>query len=557
MALVMVRPAINKLEQSLTDFRDSLLLKVQNKTGLQISYKSISPSILSAFNIKGIVLYDVNAELPVLQIKKASLSYRLKDLLKGNIADAFNKLIVNGITLEFDSLVNSNLLEKISLLVQKNPEADSAGKSQKEEKKLEDFVQDVLFSLPFDIEFRDIDLHYQNEMLNAVASISDVTLEKDTSGLLMDAAIDGKIRVALLPPMLKKIPSSISDGLNYITGNFYTAITLSSDLNGSLGRIRLSSVKSDLFSLSHISFLAQYMDGVVQGSSLQERMPFSVKAEFDTKTSNLSLKAEMDKFDPFSLVTVSKPNELVDKIIGSTISGNYKFDLDSQKSTFTYSADGCLDVSSGVIPSGANVAFDITGNMNDIFVHNLTLRSEIADASLDGSYNFSNMRLAGTAFLERFTTPDGGTVSAEMYIDPLDSGFVCFIPQLYFDERSFTALQLTMIPDLRTKSFDFDFEMSDYSHIDFGVPGIISVSGSLMGGESAFAQAQIEINDFFVDSIIDTLAFFMPEDKDSLNGLSAMFNSTMMTNEFYLSTDFSSISFNAPYWIVADTAQDN
>ena len=73
MALVMVRPAINKLEQSLTDFRDSLLLEVQNETGLQISYKSISPSILSAFNIKGIVLYDVNAELPVLQIKKASL----------------------------------------------------------------------------------------------------------------------------------------------------------------------------------------------------------------------------------------------------------------------------------------------------------------------------------------------------------------------------------------------------------------------------------------------------------------------------------------------------
>lgn len=556
LALVLIRPSINKLEQSLTNYRDSLLLKIEDKTGLQISYKSISPSILSAFNIKGIVLCDVNTELPILQIKKASLSYNLKDLIKGDFSKAFNKLIINGITVEYDSIVNNNLLEKLSMLSTKTSSTSNNAES-KDSKKLEDIVKDVLFTLPFGIEFRDINLHYQDKMLNAVASLSDVILEKDISGLLLDASIDGKVDVSLLPPLQKKLTASFGDGLNHISGNFYAAITLSSDLNGSMGRIRFSSVKSELFSMSNISFLTQYMDGVIHGASIQERMPFSVKAEYDTKSQFLALKAEMDKFDPFSLVTINKENELIDKIKGSTISGNYSFELDSQKSTIHYAGNGSLDVSSGLIPAGANVAFDITGNSRDIVVSNLSVHSEIADASLEGSYNFSKMSLSGLAFLERFVTPSGGTISGEMFIDPLDSGFVCFIPQLYFNDKSFTALQLTMIPDLKTKSFDFDFEMSDYSHIDYGTPGIISVAGSLMGGENLFVQAQISVNDFFVDSIIETIAFFTPNNKKSLQGLSSVFDTTMMTNEFYVSTDFSSVSFNVPYWIIADTAQDN
>ena len=75
-SLALVRPAIGGFAQRLQDYRDQVLSLVEAKTGLRVSYDSLSPAILSAFRIKGIVLSAADTGIPVLSIRKASPYYR-------------------------------------------------------------------------------------------------------------------------------------------------------------------------------------------------------------------------------------------------------------------------------------------------------------------------------------------------------------------------------------------------------------------------------------------------------------------------------------------------
>ena len=71
-------PIIDSLTTNLISVRDQFLESFQEKTGLRITYKSVSPSFLSGFKVRGITIYDASADVPVLSIDKASLGIRLR-----------------------------------------------------------------------------------------------------------------------------------------------------------------------------------------------------------------------------------------------------------------------------------------------------------------------------------------------------------------------------------------------------------------------------------------------------------------------------------------------
>ena len=64
-ALALVRPAIRGFSQQLETYGKDFLAMVESKTGLQVSYDSLSPAILSVFRIKGIVVSDGETKIPV------------------------------------------------------------------------------------------------------------------------------------------------------------------------------------------------------------------------------------------------------------------------------------------------------------------------------------------------------------------------------------------------------------------------------------------------------------------------------------------------------------
>ncbi len=558
--LVLVRPAIHGFSQRLEAYRNEFLAMVESKTGLEVSYDSLSPAILSVFRIKGIEVCDGETKIPVLSIRKAHLSYNLLHLLSGDIQGAFSKLTISGITLEYDAMKSSRVMEKLMSLLS-SPEETPLETSPVE--KTTEAKAPTSISLPFAIDIKDVNLHYLDNIMDVMVSFRDIAVTDTASQGFLLAQGNGISRVTFQDAALASLPSELQKSVKNFSIGFSFDASILPQLDGSTAGISFASVSSTDFSLARTSLFGEYNQGVVKVSTMQGNLPLWLMAEMNLNEGQLRVLAQMDEFDPFSYVRLRKEIPLLDKIRGTTISGNYEFQLDTKSLAFDYEADGSLFfpeqlLSPELLPAGLVLDYDFSGNATDVTVKSFRASNENLDFLLEGAVNIPNLQASGFAFLERFTVPGSGDISAELYIDALDRGFTCFIPQLYYGERSFTALQLSMIPDTTAKSFDFEFEASDYSHIDFGAPGLLRLSGSLLNEDKPYIQANLGINDFFLDSVVNVASFFVPEDqRTKLESMSASLSSYVTTNELYFATDLSSISYNVDYWILADTNNDD
>lgn len=559
-SLALVRPAIGGFAQRLQDYRDQMVAMVEAKTGLRVSYDSLSPAILSAFRIKGIVLSDADTGIPVLSIRKASLSYSIPALLSGNIDAAFSKLTVTGITLEYDALQSNKVVEKLLSLVStpggaEQEEGGGAGGGTEP-------GRGFLVSLPFDVDIQDVSLHYLDAMVDVLVSFREVRVAETPGQGFLSATADGQCHVTLQDQVLASLPEEVGQGIRGMNMDFSLDASVMPQLDGSTAGIKLSGISSPAFSLARTSLLAEYQQGVITVSSMQGTIPLSVMAEVDTRKGRVRALAQMDDFDPFSLVRLRRAVPLLERVQGTRISGLYEFNLDTKSLDFDYKGNGGLYLperllASAALPGEVVLDYGFSGDKEDILIDRFQVSNQNLDFSLEGSFNIPSFQASGFAFLERFSVPGSGDISAELYIDPLDRGFTCFVPQLYYGDRSFTALQLTMIPDQAARSVDFEFEVSDYSRIDFGMPGLVKVSGSLLNEDKPYLQANLGINDFFISSAVDAASFFVPQQqREKLESLARTLAPYVTTNELYLATDFSSVSYNVGPWILADSAND-
>ena len=558
--LALVRPAIRGFSQQLEAYRTEFLAMVESKTGLVVSYDSLSPAILSVFRIKGIEVCDGETKIPVLSIRKANLSYNLLRLLSGDIQGAFSKLTISGITLEYDAMKSSRVVEKLMTLL------SSSGENSLETSSTEKTAEDkapASISLPFAIDIRDVNLHYRDNLMDVLVSFNDIAVSDTASLGFLSAQGNGLSRVILQEAVLASLPLELQKSVKDISIIFSFEASILPQLNGSTVGFTLASVSTTDFFLARTSFFGEYNQGHVTVSTMQGNIPLWLMAEMNLEASQLQVHAQMDEFDPFSLLRMRREIPLLEKIRGTTISGNYEFQLDTKSLAFDYEAVGGIFLpeqllSVDLLKGGLELDYDISGNSTDVNVNNLQVSNRNLDFSLEGAVNIPNLQASGFAFLERLTVSGSGDISAELYIDALDRGFTCFIPQLYYGDRSFTALQLTMIPDEEAQSLDFEFEASDYSHIDFGVPGLIRLSGSILKEDKPYVQANLGINDFFLDSAVNVVSFFVgQEQRESLDSLAKTLSSYVTTNELYLATDLSSISYNVDYWILADATNDD
>ena len=116
-------------------------------------------------------------------------------------------------------------------------------------------------------------------------------------------------------------------------------------------------------------------------------------------------------------------------------------------------------------------------------------------------------------------------------------------------------MQFTALPG--DKSIDFEFELLDFAHPDYDEIGRLKIEGSLMTEREKFLQANLEVSNVFADSIVDTVAFFMPKEKtESLSAVASSLKPYIFTTEAYFSTDFKEFTLNAPENLFANTQKD-
>ncbi len=554
---VALSPVYRWVTNMLQSYEELALNILEEKTGMSVSYKSLSPSLLTGVNIKGIEFFDAESGVRILTIRKVIINYNLKELLHRNYDKIFSKLTIVDVTFEFDKEKYSGILKKLENLLESSDtktteiEENKAGKSIDEKSKsilseeALSSIENMIFLVPFDVQIKNIKAHYVDDMFDATAALNSININKQRNINSITVNSSGYAIAA------------IKDLSNQTAGAvFNIEAKLLQGMSGSSVILSLDKYNKADYSVNSMELLARYSDRNVVVRSTQKVYPYDLFASLNLDSGDVHAELETKSLNPLQLVKIPPLQAPLNMFIGTRLTVDGEFDFNIFTQNYLWDANGSVYLPSTVLPGGETVAYDLRGNKNDIIIHRLRASGSTIGATLSGAFNIPKLQPSGTLFIDHVRLPNGNNVSGDIYIDPLDNGIQVFIPQLFFNEEAaFTALQLGVFPENNFKSISFAFDMSDYSHSETGDIGNINLEGSVALSDNPEIQAYILIDRLFLDSVASSAAFVLDDElKQTVTSLLPTLEPYVMSTEIYFSTDLKSITFNSPSLILADTS---
>lgn len=550
-ALALVRPVYERLYNEVSKIEAEVCGAIEEKTGLLISYKALSPSVLAGVNLKKIVVADAGSKKNLASIKKAHLSYDIANFFSKNPVAALDTLSLNGVEIEFDLVKDSSVVEKLLPLFngnqKKEDKTENPGSKNDSAASGSDFsALEKYLEIPLNIILKNVSVHYSDKKNDLLVSLKNLNLNvfgnSDSISLKSSGSVSFSTDSFKIGGKRQKIAAGFA-----VSGNLFPFF------DGSSALISLSEISGADYSVSHLDMLANYRKNVLEVRTMRTALPFSVYAKSDFVGKKFDFQSEFERFNPFSLVLARQNNDLMKKISGSTISG--KFSASFSEKNFDYDSNLKIELSQKIFGSPFLISAAVKGDKNYAEISSLAASSDFIDVDFSGGLNVSSLQPSGTLALNFFKLKNGGVVSTEIYIEPEKNGFMCFSPQIFFDDMSLTAAQLTVYPG--RSSVDFSFEFFDYFHADYENAGHFQVDGSFLTGSQKFLQASLSVSDMFVDSVLEKTAFFLDENAAAwLKSSAPAFSPYVFNTEAYVSSDFKDFSVNAPVCLLANTNRD-
>ena len=518
--------------------------KLQSEYGIEVTYKSLSPSILANFSVKDVFVSETDGE-DLLQIDRIKISYRLIPILKGNYQKGFGNIVIDGIRLDIDQLLN--LIQKVSKEVSN---ADENTDEKAEDKTSETAagisvqgIQKFMASIPHNVKLKNISLTYANKAMDATFLLREIAIINNERNKNLTFQINCRGRANLI------------DLNENLSGNLNLSGTIQNELDNSQVSLRLSNLTDGNYSLTQLNLLGTYRNGVFDVRTIQSVIPLFISAEYDMEHNRIQAQLKTEELHPTTILSSSKDKKAFAKLKELVAHTDTSFSCDLSTKELDYSSTGRFDIPNELFQGGVVLNYKVDGDENAVSVSRFSAKGANCSADVNLELVFKTLQLSGLAEIPYFVLPNGNSVSTDIYFDPLDKGFMAFAPQLFLGQKSLTALQLTLLP--HNDSYDFAFEAYDYSNTDNGEPGLIKFDGSYLT-DSKYVQTSVSLNSLFVSSLVEFGSQVVPAEQiNTLNTVAGAADGFMLSGDAYVSTDLKSLSYNVPYILVANTKKDN
>lgn len=536
-----VRPLYYSVSENIKQNVCLLEKTVSEKTGLNVSFEKISPSIITNLNVKNIILSDSKDGKTVAQIKRISIKYNFWDFLKGRGLSSIKNILLDGLSVNLDK--ENSFLKKI---IQNQNAKDSLElKTNNDENKnnVENDVwsflkkiKDVTSFFPFSVNIKNVSFSYSESNNSALIKFNRINTAYTGNEQILQLKTFGN---ASYKKNNKKFSFAFSiNGL------------IPKDFEESSAVLRITDFTDGNYTFSRLNFLFTVKKRVLTLRTIENSFPVFILSSLDSNSMQFDFSLKTQDFKPAKFVFSKKNAQVIKKIKNLSLSVNFDVSYGFLEKNLSFSSFGKFYIPETLYDGGFDGNYSFTGDKEHIAVNKMELSGKNIDVDYNGSCVFKNLNVSGVLNVNALHLYNGVNVSTEIYFDPLKNGFIAFAPQLMIEEKSFTALEFSAIPV--RDSLDFTFELSDYFHTENDLPGTINISGSFIGG-SNYVQASISTNGVYLDSAMKTFSYFGKNPgKQSFSFLS----NYVFNGELFVSTDFKQFSYNVPYAFVADTKND-
>ncbi len=523
MALLISLPVKKIITRSVNDRINDFTGMLHDTTGLNISYQKLSPSILSNFYIHNISIYDDQGN-QLLAISKTKITYSLFNLIKKDLQRGISNVVIDGITLDVDELA-----------------AIASKFNTKESGQIN--IGQVKKIIPENIKLKNIYLEYDDAKFSALLNIKNIgvsnTLKKNTIDIQTEAVLN----------------TTIAAYKKHISGKLSASGSLTENFDGSQLNLKLRDFTDGDYRLNKLNLHASYTNGTFEAHTIQAVSPVSLGVFYDFKSGDVNGQLQLENLKPLSFLTINSRQVELKKFKELAVTTNTIIKCNIKNRTLNYITDTSASIPDSVFPGGADLLFSLYGDEKKAELTNLSINGENCSASSKLSLIYESKQLSGFIEVPEYRLPNGKSISTEVYFDPLDKGFMAFSPQVFIGSRSLAALQLTVLP--QADSYDFTFELSDYSHLEELEPGMLKLDGSYLN-ESNYFQTNITLSSLYLDSLAALAAQLLSqEDAEKVDSIQKNLEPYLLSGDIYASTDLKTFSYNIPYVLLANTKADN
>ena len=522
-ALLISAPVKKAITSSVNKRINDFTSMLHDTTGLSISYEKLSPSILSNFYIHNIKVYDDDGN-QLLSVNKTRVTYSIFNLIKKDFQKGISNVVIDGINLDVDELVK--LTEKFS-------GENNVAFNLAEVKKI----------IPENIKLKNIYLEYNDDKVSALLNLKTIGVSNSLKKKTIDIQAD-----AVLTSVLKSLKKNIS-------GKIAFSGSVNEELNGSQINLKLRDFTDGDYRLNKLNLHASYTDGAVEVHTIQAVNPVSLGLFYDFNSGDVNAQLRLEKLKPLSLLTVNSKQLELKKFKELSVTTDTIVKSNIKTRTLNFISDTKASVPSEVFPGGMEISFSLYGDEKNAELTDFAINGENCTASAKLAMVYETKQLSGFIEIPEFRLFNGNVISTEVYFDPLDKGFMAFSPQVFIGSRSLAALQLSVLP--QTDSYDFTFEIADYSHLEEIEPGMIRIDGSYLNA-SRYFQTNITLSSLYLDSMAALAAQVLPEKNAvTINSMLKSLEPYLLSGDLYASTDLKTFSYNIPYVLLANTKADN
>jgi len=524
-AITLLAPVSRLLDRALDSLRNEVGTRLENATGLRITYSELSPSVFRSIRIKDLVVADAGNGVTLAKIADVSVTYSFFSLLRGKPAAGIREIVLENGYVLLDGSSNGDVIRRLRSISRTGSTSGDAGDGEAESKP---FSIDDLFPSPVNVRIHNLELGYRDTLQSARVSIIDGIARLDSEGI----ALDFDSRVAYERSGFEDL-GPIQSRLS-LKGKVDRAFS-----NGSAS-LTLRSLESKKFSVSRLGLVTSFLNGVVTVNSIQDLQPVDVGLVWNIPAQDLFMTMVFERLLPLKWISLSGNGTIPAGLKETETSGKLTLHV-GKDDALDYGIDLTADFPASLY-SGGRLAVRVSGDSSLVRFDEVSLKGSRYDISFNGLYDIKDRIPEGLLEIRRCVLPSGTGVTGELYAQRDGSGFECIIPNLSVGETGFSSVSLSVKPGDGSPT-EFTLSANDTT-------GHIGAEGSFTGGEGGFLQAYTAFDSVDARNLSRFILGLASE--NGAPGLDAL-DGWGVTTEVFVSTDLSSFSFNCTRLVMASS----
>ena len=518
--------------------RSVFFQNVKDSLGLDISYKELSPSLISKINLHSVTIQDEKG-VKLAYFDHILIEYKLFEILFGHYDNAIKNIVIRDGEFFYNSENQSYFFTQLFSAT----ETDKTQTLQFDTRATETSEQNEntstnthLFNIPlkkYSVNLHNIFISYSDETYSGTLTLFSGKLQADGEKLQFD--ILANISAT------QQSPSMIQADADFkISGNGKTDFSLISAV------LQVSSFSVNKARIADLSFFVSLSEQQLSLLAFQKADDFNIKASYDlaSKTGSASLTCNYFKVNSFVYLDKNRDSIIHDLVVNGFASIDFNLQEKLQLEWET-DIEGTVPLIIANTIQSKNNRFKIVANGTHerAEVKNAQILSDILNLQAFGKYDFVSNTVSAQAYLHSFRF-NNKNIKTKMSIYNGGRSYICTINDTYIGDAVFPKAQLTLIP--RNNNFDATFVIDD----EFGAYSF-DASYVNSNARSQFLEVHGVLDSVSVQKIYDAISVFAPS--VYLPFLHSQLEPFRITSEVYVTSDLSSFSYNVVQLILAST----